>query len=323
MDARGKAPDVQTGSAPCAPKSAPTKPRRGRPKGSVNRTNKIAKEAITEAAPHAFLIRIMEGRKFMRAAEDGAKRKVACYPTLQESTAAARTLLAKTCPDMKAVELAGKDGEPLVPNLAMTDKELARRVALILDQADKAAAEAAEDGSGDGSLPAHPRAEAPARARNGGPCPPPVDATAGAARKNGKTPPGGRFRQDDPSGGGEQAQSGFQNNFSKNAKPAPTEPDPGQEARCAGFVVRCTEGSRPDLPNSYQIRGSRGELLKKSVNGWSGALRWIKARVGADADMTIEVFDPSPDYFDSIRPDQQPFAVGGIEIIRGCPERKN
>lgn len=98
----------ETGAASCAPKSAPAK--RGRPKGSVNKTNKVAKEAITEAAPHNFLIRVMDGRKFMRAAEEGSKRRTECYPTLSESTAAAETLLRKIAPDMRATEVSGPDG---------------------------------------------------------------------------------------------------------------------------------------------------------------------------------------------------------------------
>ncbi len=154
IEARASGAVIETVPSEAAPESAPAKPRRGRPKGSVNKTNKIAKEAITEAAPHAFLIRIMEGRKFMRAAEDGAKRKVACYPTLQESTAAARTLLAKTCPDMKAVELAGPNAEPLIPH--WSDKELARRVALILTKPGVEGEEVAAltEGSSGGDLPA-------------------------------------------------------------------------------------------------------------------------------------------------------------------------
>ena len=101
----------ETGAASCAPKSAPAK--RGRPKGSVNKTNKVAKEAITEAAPHNFLIRVMDGRKFMRAAEEGSKRRTECYPTLSESTAAAETLLRKIAPDMRSQEISGPDGGPI------------------------------------------------------------------------------------------------------------------------------------------------------------------------------------------------------------------
>ncbi len=94
--------------------SAPTQPsRRGRPKGSVNKVNRIAKEAILAAAPHHFLIRIMEGRKFKRAGEEAGRRTVDCYPTLLQSITAAEVLLRKVAPDIKAVEVSGPEDSPI------------------------------------------------------------------------------------------------------------------------------------------------------------------------------------------------------------------
>ncbi len=134
IEARGAEPVVETGTRPSAPESEPPKRKRGRPKGVPNKVNRIAKEAIAEAEPHSFLIRVMEGRVFKRAGESGAKRRTGCYPTLTESISAAETLLRKISPDLKATELTGKDGAPLVePTYSTT--EVARRIAFILAKA--------------------------------------------------------------------------------------------------------------------------------------------------------------------------------------------
>ncbi len=55
-----------------------------------------------------------------------------------------------------------------------------------------------------------------------------------------------------------------------------------------------------------------------ATDGWQGALRWIKARVGDDADMSIDLIRPAPTA-EPIRPDQRQFAVGGpdIDVLRG------
>ena len=96
------------------PKPLAEKPRRrGRPLGVPNKVGRIAKEAIAEAEPHSFLIRIMEGRKFKRAGSDGGQRTVACYPTLAESISAAETLLRKIVPDLKSQELTGDPDKPI------------------------------------------------------------------------------------------------------------------------------------------------------------------------------------------------------------------
>ncbi len=132
-----------------APKTGPGKPaRRGRPKGVPNKVNRIAKEAIADAEPHSFLIRIMEGRKFMRAGTEGAKRRVECYPTLRESVSAAETLLRKISPDLRATELTGKDGTPLIEptrcDELLSKMEVARRIAFVLAMGDEAKKELAK-----------------------------------------------------------------------------------------------------------------------------------------------------------------------------------
>jgi hypothetical protein len=125
----------QDGAVTSTVPSDPVPKKRGRPKGSVNGATKIAKEAIAEAEPHVFLIRVMEGRKFRRAGSEGARRTVDCFPTLQESICAAQTLLKKIAPDLRSQELSGPDGADLA-GPAVPARDLARRVALLLSRGD-------------------------------------------------------------------------------------------------------------------------------------------------------------------------------------------
>ncbi len=136
IEVRGNGAGGATVSSKSASESAPAKPRRGRPRGVPNKVNRIAKEAIVQAEPHSFLIRVMEGRKFKRAGTEGAQRTTACYPTLTESISAAETLLKKIAPDLKSQELSGPDGAPLVVpthiDKLCSTMEVARRVAFTL-----------------------------------------------------------------------------------------------------------------------------------------------------------------------------------------------
>jgi hypothetical protein len=131
--------DVTDSAAVTETGDTPVGARRGRRKGSVNKTNRIAKQAIVEAEPHMFLIKVMKGQKFRRAGSEGGRRTVDCYPTLRESISAGETLLRKIAPDMKAQELSGPDGEPIAFAAAgrPADGEVARRAALLFLKADK------------------------------------------------------------------------------------------------------------------------------------------------------------------------------------------
>ena len=51
---------------------------------------------------------------------------------------------------------------------------------------------------------------------------------------------------------------------------------------------------RPGLPLQYRILGADGKLMAMAVGGWMGALKWVRARVGEDADMTVEITKPTP-----------------------------
>ncbi len=88
----------------------------------------MAKEAIVEAEPHQFLIRVMDGRKFRRAGDDGGRRTTDCYPTLPQSIDAAQLLLRKIAPDLRAQEITGADGGPL-ETIHTNIQEASQRVA--------------------------------------------------------------------------------------------------------------------------------------------------------------------------------------------------
>ena len=154
VEARGDAADGETVSAVEAPDEAATKRRPGRPRGSRDKVTALGRDAITEAAPWDFLIRVMQGRVFKRAPEHNGRRTVTIRPTLDQSISAADALMRKVLADMKGVEMAGVDGSPISIETTETDpRETARRLAIILqlgdpDRADGAATpEAGRDGA--------------------------------------------------------------------------------------------------------------------------------------------------------------------------------
>ena len=305
-------------SDPKRPGRKPGSPRvagSGRKAGTKNKITLPVKEMILKRGrPVELLCDVSRGLKIRVGPQAGPGEPEWAYPDLATRISAARTLLGKIIPDLRAQEITGKDGDALLPtNLAMDDRELARRVALILvmagqddgDVADAVAELSGTEGSGDG--PFHPRARAGAQARTGA-TPSPGAATAPAA-----DPRGGRKDRADDVSDPNPTQS---ENFSKDAKPS--EPQPGQAAQCGDFIVRCTEPSRPGLPNQYQILDGSGQLQTMTMNGWEGALKWVRSRAGPDADMRIDIIRPAPTA-EPIRPDQRMFAVGGpdIEALRG------
>lgn len=310
-------------SEPRTPGRKPGSPRvpgSGRKVGTKNKVTLPVKEMIlTRGRPVELLCDVSRGLRIRVGPQAGPGEPEWCYPDLPTRINAARTLLGKIVPDLRAQEITGKDGDALLPtNLAMDNRELARRVALILvmagqDDGDEAGALAALTDGSSGGPPRHSAGgEGPVLA---GPTPPPSSASASSPnRSNGAGDPrGGRKDRADDVGDPNPTQS---ENFSKDAKPS--EPQPGQAARCAGFIIRCTEASRPGLPNQYQILDGSGQLQTMSMNAWSGALKWIRSRAGPDADMSIDIIRPAPTA-EPIRPDQRQFAVGGpdIEILRG------
>ena len=88
----------------------------GRAKGVPNRANQISREYIVrQGAPIAFLCNVVRGFSFKVADVPGGKKTEKVFPTLDQRIAAARILAAKVAPDLKAQELSGKDGAPLLP----------------------------------------------------------------------------------------------------------------------------------------------------------------------------------------------------------------
>ena len=267
VDARSDGAVDETVSSEAAPESPPTKPRRGRPKGSVNKVNRIAKEAITAAAPHAFLIRVMEGRVFKRAGEEGGQRAVTVRPTLTQSINASETLLRKIAPDIRAQEISGPGGEPITVQKPKSSRDICRRLLFFLNEAGMVVslkgAELAEASASSGALQSP--AAAPALALSN----PPADAA------------------DAPQG----AQAGISGTSEAEAKP--TEPKVGERACVADYIVECAVGSRANLPPSYSILDSGGRLLTHAVGGWDGALQWCREKAGnPDALVNIEKAPP-------------------------------
>ncbi len=221
-------------------------------------------------------------------------------------------------------ETTGKDGAPLHPP-EYSDREWARRLAYLLTKpgtggADVVAELTGTDGSA-GTAHVPDRAggedtavgETPAPSGPSAPAPSRSNGAANAAARGG----GGPLSDPGASEPTQHPVSGFEKFSPKKAIP-PTEPVEGQTARVAGYAILCGPPQRPGLSLSYRITNSDGKLLTMATDGWQGALRWIKARVGDDADMSIDIIQPAPTA-EPIRPDQRQFAVGGpdIEVLRG------
>lgn len=129
---------------PAAPpaKRGPGRPRGypksgGRAKGTPNRSTVQTRERIQELAdPIAFLSDVMAGKRMVAAGEAGDMKKTWCYPTLAQRVQASETLLRKLLPDLKATELTGKDGKPLIEPTHVDElystMEVGRRIAFVL-----------------------------------------------------------------------------------------------------------------------------------------------------------------------------------------------
>ncbi len=138
------------GNAPGTPpvKRRPGKPKGypksgGRVKGTPNKSTLQTRDRIQQLAdPIAFLADVMAGKRMVAAGEPGDKKKTWCYPTLAQRVQASETLLRKLLPDLKATELTGKDGAPLIEPTRRDElystMELARRTAYLLAAGDAA-----------------------------------------------------------------------------------------------------------------------------------------------------------------------------------------
>ena len=125
------------GRPPGHPKSG------GRQPGSKNAVPAELRRFINQRGrPLEFLAAIADGRKVSAADPEDPSKKVRVYPSLHERTAAAKTLLNKLVPDLKATEVSGPGGHPLRSQTEPTSKlELARMIAFALHEGTKGKAE--------------------------------------------------------------------------------------------------------------------------------------------------------------------------------------
>lgn len=126
-------------------------------KGQRVITAEIKGDILAKGRPIELLCNISRGLKIRVGPVAGPDAKYV-YPTLSERISAAKLLLSKVVPDMRSVEIGGAaDGEPirtetLTSSPLGADTELARRIGLALDMADKAEREPEEEPPSDGKI---------------------------------------------------------------------------------------------------------------------------------------------------------------------------
>ena len=136
------------------PKSA-DKRRPGRPKGypktggrkpgSKNAVpNELRNYINHKGRPLELLAAIASGRKVTAADPKDPCKKTSVYPSLTDRISAARVLMNKLVPDLRASEISGPDNGPIqIESEPITDKERARRIAFALRKAYEAQANSA------------------------------------------------------------------------------------------------------------------------------------------------------------------------------------
>lgn len=127
----------RVGRRPGGPKTG------GRKKGTKNKITTDVKATILERGkPLELLCDIARGRKIRVGPQAGPAEPEFIYRTRDQRTSAARILLAKIVPDLKAQEITGAEGKPLISlthrEELMTTFDLARRVAFTLSSGLKA-----------------------------------------------------------------------------------------------------------------------------------------------------------------------------------------
>ncbi len=125
-------------------------PGSGRAKGTPNRRTVQTRERIQELAdPIQFLADVMAGRRMTAAGEPGQAKRTWVYPTLAQRVQAGETLLRKLLPDLRATELTGKDGAPVIEQPTrrvelMSTLDTAMHLGLALRMGEEAKKELAE-----------------------------------------------------------------------------------------------------------------------------------------------------------------------------------
>jgi len=104
----------------------------GRKKGVPNKITTDIKETILKRGrPLELLCDVARGIKIRVGAQAGPE-KTFVYPTLPDRIRAAETLLAKIVPSMKASEISGPDGVPLLPEIPQQSNRQTARALLSL-----------------------------------------------------------------------------------------------------------------------------------------------------------------------------------------------
>jgi hypothetical protein len=117
---------------PGRPKGLGRVPGSGRKPGTPNKlTQDVRQYIMDKGQPLELLFKIARGHKIKVGDAEGNAAKI--YPSLTDRASAARALLAKCLPDMKATEVSSPDGGPLTNNTQVnvnaTPKEMVRTIA--------------------------------------------------------------------------------------------------------------------------------------------------------------------------------------------------
>ena len=118
----------------------------GRKPGQPNKITRDIKETIMKRGkPLELLCDVVRGKKVRVGPQAGPGEPEYVYPSLQDRMSAARVLIGKIAPDMKATELSGPDGGPIETTAGDGSlnpmSELARRFSFILASGEAVTAE--------------------------------------------------------------------------------------------------------------------------------------------------------------------------------------
>ncbi len=139
---------AEIGNGQVTPPDEPLPRKRGRPrglpktggrkKGTKNWTHpEIRDELLSRSGAIDVLADIVSGKP-LYAGQSGSVGKAGWrYPSIQQRIQALQILLAKVIPDLKAQELTGAEGEPLIPEPSgpVDTRQLARVILKLLSEA--------------------------------------------------------------------------------------------------------------------------------------------------------------------------------------------
>jgi hypothetical protein len=115
----------------------------GRKPGQPNKITQDLKETIMKRGkPLELLCDVVRGRKVRVGPQAGPGEPEYVYPSLQDRLSAARVLIGKIAPDMRATELSGPDGGPIktkIDNGLSDEEDAATRLFHIIAKREAAA----------------------------------------------------------------------------------------------------------------------------------------------------------------------------------------